>query len=413
MSLPRRKVTAVPFAGRKDIRVRLLTALSAVAAGVISAGTCPGPQFLQHSLGSYYEHCRDNQPVSGYLFLLTDSTVNSSNLDPVCSTGLPNQTQQLIPCQPEAGLPGDGLVTLQFDWGGIGDPSGCPDPDNTNNGGLRMQTQVVSDDGTSVLASVAYSVDFAGYVVEFAHPYDGGVFSPLACDESGRRLIQIDGARVSGANLLQIDVSLFVPRISTDCDPGSAGITVFGPCNPGAAPVPAVTTGRVYLKSGPCGAPPADLRTSSWTFLADGDAQGHASVTIPAPPAGQCSRLGATYRLDGQEAPAVGGFVSIAGSGCEVDADGDGVSSCQDCDDHDPHAYPGNTEVCDGVDNDCDGATDEGLGSVTCGHGPCATVIPACSGGVVQTCPRGRPVTPPCGHPVSSEPAPIPVIPVD
>lgn len=43
------------------------------------------------------------------------------------------------------------------------------------------------------------------------------------------------------------------------------------------------------------------------------------------------------------------------------DVDGDGVTQCQDdCDDSDASAYPGNTEVDgDGVDNDCDGMTDE------------------------------------------------------
>ncbi|MCO4769161.1 MAG: proprotein convertase P-domain-containing protein [Deltaproteobacteria bacterium] len=40
-----------------------------------------------------------------------------------------------------------------------------------------------------------------------------------------------------------------------------------------------------------------------------------------------------------------------------VDADGDGVSADEDCDDDDPDNYPGNTEVCDGVDNDCDAGT--------------------------------------------------------
>ncbi|MCB9763008.1 MAG: putative metal-binding motif-containing protein [Alphaproteobacteria bacterium] len=42
-----------------------------------------------------------------------------------------------------------------------------------------------------------------------------------------------------------------------------------------------------------------------------------------------------------------------------VDADGDGVNADEDCDDDNPDAFPGNTEVCDDVDNDCNGAVDD------------------------------------------------------
>jgi hypothetical protein len=38
-----------------------------------------------------------------------------------------------------------------------------------------------------------------------------------------------------------------------------------------------------------------------------------------------------------------------------TDADGDGFVDCAECDDSNPNMYPGNPEICDGKDNDCDG----------------------------------------------------------
>ena len=73
---------------------------------------------------------------------------------------------------------------------------------------------------------------------------------------------------------------------------------------------------------------------------------------------------------------------------CEVDADGDGFPAGLDCDDADAAVYPNATEVCDGLDNDCDGSVDNDAscvedctdgsdndsdGLVDCEDGDCAT----------------------------------------
>ncbi len=65
---------------------------------------------------------------------------------------------------------------------------------------------------------------------------------------------------------------------------------------------------------------------------------------------------GAVWYLDGDN-DGYGGEISLV-DGCEVDSTSAWVGSSDDCDDANPEVHPGATEVCDGIDNDCNESVD-------------------------------------------------------
>ncbi len=59
---------------------------------------------------------------------------------------------------------------------------------------------------------------------------------------------------------------------------------------------------------------------------------------------------------------------------------------------------PPTTETCDGIDNNCDGNVDEGLGTTTCGRGACRRTVSNCVAGVPQVCTPGAPTPETCNN---------------
>ncbi len=108
--------------------------------------------------------------------------------------------------------------------------------------------------------------------------------------------------------------------------------------------------------------------TSTWYTDADADGYGDDASTVEAcsQPAGTSARGGDCDDTDPAYNPGASesdctdpADYNCDGSTGWADDDGDGFAACEDCDDSDAAVNDDATELCDGVDNDCDGTIDE------------------------------------------------------
>lgn len=139
------------------------------------------------------------------------------------------------------------------------------------------------------------------------------------------------------------------------------------------SPVPPCSAATVAPAPGDCDDLDAAVGAAPRLWFVDGDGDGVGAGTG----ALSCADPGPGWAREGGDCDdAAAGVVT----GCPtwyLDADGDGhgdparssvaaapparhVSSREDCDDSDPAVHPGAAELCDGGDQDCDGASDEG-----------------------------------------------------
>ena len=74
------------------------------------------------------------------------------------------------------------------------------------------------------------------------------------------------------------------------------------------------------------------------------------------------------------------------GDACDVDDDNDGSLDGADCEPLNAAVFPGAIEICNGLDDNCDGVLDEGASSLTCGKGVCTNTVLECINGIPQDC---------------------------
>ena len=80
----------------------------------------------------------------------------------------------------------------------------------------------------------------------------------------------------------------------------------------------------------------------------------------------------------------------LKGDPCDPDDDNDGTADGADCHPFDPLSHPGADEICDGLDNDCDKSVDEDQPTLFCGLGNCAHASPSCVQGMPAICDPGE-----------------------
>jgi hypothetical protein len=339
------------FASPLRAAAALLPAALLLAGATPAAAACPGGVLLAHALDGYLA-CADGTPLHGFAWLLADpAAANTGGLDIVC------EAEGGTGCYTPAGQAGDGRATLYADWS---DPeaAGCP----VEGGGARRIIVALATTGGSATASLLLSLggydpqQNTPYLADLAHPFDPAdeAILPLSC----RRAIR-GGSDDRGIVLLEVTP----PEMRTDCDAGSTG-RFLDACLDDYTPV--LAHGQVYERLQPCGAP-VDVRREAWTPTGlTPDAEGRVTFRGDPPPPETCRLLGITTVIDGIESPVVTDYVSDPDCrsrdgdpslSCELDCDA--LTCMRDCDDNDPEVYPGNQEICDGKDNDCDGRVDE------------------------------------------------------
>ena len=376
---------------------------------------CPGSVPMVHAYGSYFACATAQGPVSAFAYQVSNPIAVNTGVEIIAADFGPDAVQ------------------ISTDWGN-GGILGCP---VAQAGNQRIVILVQALDGNGLIVSLSGASPDIGYALEGAHPFDpDDIVFPLSCnDQHGRPAILSYTPET-------VSVHVDPPKVITDCDPDSLGMTILGgaTCPDDFGSVAAdVTIGGLYTSTQICGIRP-DTRTTRWTRRTEQlDAEGNATLTYQRPTnQTDCVYVGTTIVLEGYESSGIAGYVAIPTIPCndddedfhisctndcddhndrvyagapqicdglnndcndpawpgvptaEIDQDGDGFRPCAgDCNDSNPAVHPGAAEICNSIDDNCDGQID--LGETSCGVGECRRTVNLCAAGGPQTCVPGAP----------------------
>ena len=201
-------------------------------------------------------------------------------------------------------------------------------------------------DGYSPAASIEYVWRWWNGTAEVNPHKNGGAFMETLCVpmNPGRYEICLEGIYTECTSYTERETCMTVivtaPSAATeyfDVEEADLDIAINGPWLP---PVSATWDGRPWV------GPAITLdNVESWT----------PDLTNP-------SYLCNSYEVTNECSILVGiQTICIQVVNNIIDLDGDGVPADMDCDDTDPNNFPGNSEVCDEQDNNCNGQIDEGV----------------------------------------------------
>lgn len=296
----------------------LLVAVFALIGTPSVWASCAGvdDQPVWFGAGAVINNCPDAAQVSGWVYLMSNpATANSGaqNDDVVCETAFVQTGANTI-CQPEAGAPGDGNVTIYYQFS-AGNPGsvGCPTPGGSApEGSNPVAVQVVCNNGASALLQTGFSFGLQMYLLEQAMP---GSNSLSAAFDNGPTIVSVSAGPSPSASNICVNVPL--PHVYSDCDLTSqnGGPNPGTTCDTASATRPPVTRGKLYYKENPCNTFPSARIADGWTLLpTTPDAAGNACNPVPAVSvSGNCGFVGVTGFLGANETGGVLSYVRLAG----------------------------------------------------------------------------------------------------